>query len=308
MATLPHRPLGDSGLEVSVLALGSWQTYEHVPREQALAVMDAAREAGITFLDDARYNDRTGRAPIPTGYSEVLFGELFRASGWKRDEVIVSNKLWWEFWPEQSAEEELDGSLGRMGFDYLDLVYSWGWPEELEVAEVVRTIGALIASGKVRAWGIGNWAADAVAEAKRVAREDHLPPPCAAQLPYSLVHRGWVEGVDDDTPVVASSVLAGGVLSGKYSQPGVEGRLADRLDGGESQPTLEVADSLRELAARLDTTPAALAIAFCLAESRVASVLFGATNASQVEENARAVELLGRLGDADLADLRSIGA
>ena len=64
--------------------------------------MRAAMEAGINFLDDARYNDETGHAPIPTGYSEVVFGELFRAAGWRRDETVVSNKLWWEFWPDQS--------------------------------------------------------------------------------------------------------------------------------------------------------------------------------------------------------------
>ena len=117
-----HRPLGSSGIDVSVLSLGSWRTYEHIPREQGLAVMTAARECGIGFLDDARYDDETGNAPLPTGYSEVVFGELFRAAGWRRDEVVVANKLWWEFWPAQSAQQELDASLTRMGFDYVDLI------------------------------------------------------------------------------------------------------------------------------------------------------------------------------------------
>ena len=74
-------PLGNSGLEVSNLALGSWRTYERLPREAGMAVMGAAREAGISFLDDARYNDETGVAPLQTGYSEVVFGEFFRAAG-----------------------------------------------------------------------------------------------------------------------------------------------------------------------------------------------------------------------------------
>jgi aryl-alcohol dehydrogenase-like predicted oxidoreductase len=90
---MEHRPLGSSGLEVSALSLGSWRTFERIPRADGLAVMTAAREAGITFLDDARYDDETGKAPIPTGYSEVVFGELFRAAGWRRDEVVVANKL-----------------------------------------------------------------------------------------------------------------------------------------------------------------------------------------------------------------------
>ena len=78
---VPVVPLGRSELMVSRMALGSWRTYERISREQGLAVMRAGREAGITFLDDARYNDETGGAPIPTGYSEIVFGELFRAAG-----------------------------------------------------------------------------------------------------------------------------------------------------------------------------------------------------------------------------------
>ena len=81
---LPHRPLGASGIEVSVFALGSWRTYERIPREAGVAVLQAARDCGIDFLEVARYNDETWRAPIPTGYSEVVFGEVFRASGWPR--------------------------------------------------------------------------------------------------------------------------------------------------------------------------------------------------------------------------------
>src|SRR4051812_49949580 len=85
--------LGASGLEVSRLALGSWRTFERLSRDEGLAVMVAAREAGITFLDDARYNDETGRAPIPTGWSEVLFGRLFRRVGWRRGGGGVSHKV-----------------------------------------------------------------------------------------------------------------------------------------------------------------------------------------------------------------------
>ena len=130
---MESRQLGASELEVSRLSLGSWRTFERIGRDDGLAVMRAAREHGITFLDDARYNDETGRAPIPTGYSEVLFGELFRAAGWDRASTIVSNKLWWEFWPEQDAAAELDGSLGRMRFDHIDLIYANPPPDGLPV-------------------------------------------------------------------------------------------------------------------------------------------------------------------------------
>ena len=81
---MEQRRLGSSELSVSRLSLGSWRTFERIPRSGGLAVMRAAREHGFNFLDDARYNDETGHAPIPTGYSEILFGELFRATGWDR--------------------------------------------------------------------------------------------------------------------------------------------------------------------------------------------------------------------------------
>src|SRR5512146_1422665 len=144
---MPMSALGRSDLQVSRLALGSWRTYERISRDQGVRVMRAAREAGINFLDDARYNDETGTAPIPTGYSEVVFGELFRASGWRRDEVVVANKLWWEFWPRESAAQELEGSLRRMGFDHLDLAYAEVPPPGLEVEEVVESVGALVQAG-----------------------------------------------------------------------------------------------------------------------------------------------------------------
>jgi L-glyceraldehyde 3-phosphate reductase len=311
---LPQRRLGASELDVSVLSLGSWRTYEVIPREQAIAVLQAAREAGIDFLDDARYDDETGTAPLRTGWSEVLFGELLRGAGWPRDEVILANKLWWEFWPEQSAADELDGSLGRMGFDMIDLAYSAQLPEGLELADAVEQIGGLIASGKLRAWGVLNWDAAEITEAARVAGELGVPPPCAAQLAYSLVYRESVEGsdrtaamLDAGVSVVASATLAGGALSGKYREPEAQGRLTDRLDDPHLRAALEAATPLANLAERLDTTPAALAYAFALANPSVASVLFGATRPEQITENVAAVELLERLGADELAELRSIG-
>ena len=114
--------------------------------------MRAARERGINFLDDARYNDETGTAPMPTGYSEVVFGELFRGAGVRRDEVVVANKLWWEFWPEQSAAAELDGSLERMGFDHVDFIYANPPPPTVWRSRSWCGSAGLVAAGKARAW------------------------------------------------------------------------------------------------------------------------------------------------------------
>jgi aryl-alcohol dehydrogenase-like predicted oxidoreductase len=307
---IDKRALGASSLDVSRLALGSWRTFERIPHDQALAVMWAAREHGINFLDDARYDDETGTAPIPTGYSEVLFGELFRAAGWDRAATVVSNKLWWEFWPEQSAAAELEGSLSRMGFDYIDLIYANPPPDGLPVAEMVAAVAELIASGKARAWGIVNWEAGQFAEAITAASDQGAPAPCAAQLPYSLVARQWVEGPEmagalraSGAGVVASFVLAGGVLTGKYDDGG-----AGRADGDIAAPRYAAARErgrrLRAQATELGVNPAALAIAFALANPVVASVLFGATSPEQLAANAAALELdpglVDRVVEADL--------
>ena len=313
MPALPHRPLGSSGLEVSLFSLGSWRTFERIPREQGLAVMRAAREAGITFLDDARYNDETGNAPIPTGYSEVVFGELFRGAGWVREEVVVANKLWWEFWPEEDAAAELDGSLGRMGLDHIDLIYTMQPPQGLTIRQLVAQVAGLVSSGRARAWGIGNWPADALTEAVSAARSLAVPLPAAAQLPYSLVRPDWVRDstmetvlADADIGLVASYVLAGGTLTGKYLL-GESGRAAsDETPAAASGK--ERAAAVVELAREWNVTPASLAFSFVLGHPRLASVLFGATSPEQVRENVASLEVFQSLSDAQrrrLDDLAS---
>jgi L-glyceraldehyde 3-phosphate reductase len=311
---MERRALGSSGRRVSALSLGSWRTFERIPRESGIAVLEAARESGIDFLDDARYDDETGAAPISTGYSEVVFGELFRATGWKRDEVVVANKLWWEFWPEQSPAEELDGSLGRMGFDHLDLGYSAEPPAGLPLAELVGVVGELLASGKLLAWGVLNWKPELVAEASRLASAAGVAQPCAAQLPYSLAYPESVESpaiVDAlglaEAGVVASSVLAGGALSGKYAAGGT-GRLTEAADDPSRRRSLRVGEQLRVRADELGTTPSRLALAFALANPRVASVLFGATSPEQVRENTGALETLAALGEGGMQSLRELAS
>jgi aryl-alcohol dehydrogenase-like predicted oxidoreductase len=308
---LPHRPLGGSRLEASVLALGSWRTYERIPREQGVAVLQAARAAGLDTLEVARYNDETGRAPIPTGYSEVVFGELFRASGWPRDEATIATKLWWEFWP-QTPREEVAASLERTGLSRFDYVYSDPPPPELPLEQVVELVAGLVDEGLVEAWGIVNWPASRIAEAGRVAAARGLPAPCCAQLRYSLAQRSPVEDPEMEealdvcgASVVASFVLAGGILSGKYRANPAEGRMAGQLDDPRFAPAHATAERLQALAPEWGTTPAAIAVAYVLANPRVATVLFGATRPEQVAENRRAVELLEAVGAERLRALGS---
>src|ERR1700730_1490132 len=309
-----RRALGSSGIEVSSLSLGSWMTFEYLPKETGASVLATARASGIDFFDDARYDDHTGTAPIKTGYSEVVFGEIFRAADLKRERVVVANKLWWEFWPRESALDEVAGSLGRMGFDHLDLVYANPPPEGLGLPELVGSVGELLSSGKARSWGIVNWPARLIAEAVEVAARLGAPPPCAAQLPYSLVQRSPVEDEDmvevlrgSRIPVIASAVLAGGALTGKYASKEAKGRVANRLEEPRVRRALEPGERLRALAERIGAKPAALAIAYTLSNPDVASVLFGATSPAQVLDNVSAPALLASMDDEQLAQLRQIG-
>jgi aryl-alcohol dehydrogenase-like predicted oxidoreductase len=297
------------------MALGSWRTYERISRDQGIAVMRAAREAGINFLDDARYNDESGHAPLPTGYSEVIFGELFRAAGWRRDEVTVSEKLWWEFWPDETPTQELSGSLGRMGLDHVDLIYSEMPPSGVGLEEAVGMITGLIRAGAARAWGTLNWTPEQMERAWQIADREGVPGPAATQLPYSLVQREIVEdpgmrhlAATRDLAIVASYTLAGGVLTGKYDQDPQAGRASGTL--GQPQ-AVHAAAAGREVAALARDTgrdAAQLAMAFALLNPSVTTVLFGATRPEQVRANLGALAVADQLTQVERDRLSAIGA
>ena len=312
---MPVVPLGGSGIQVSRLALGSWRTFERIDRDRGVSVMTAARDAGITFLDDARYNDETGRAPIPSGYSEVVFGELFRAAGWRRADTVVANKLWWEFWPQETPAQELAGSLGRMRFDYIDLIYSERLPEDVTVDDAVGMIGGLIKAGHARAWGTLNWTPAQLEQAFQVAERAGVPGPSATQPAYSLVRRADVEDPQlqrlvtvRDLAIVASYTLAGGILTGKYDQDPAAGRAASTLDSPRWASAVAAGRDLAALARETSRDPANLAMAFALLNPSVTAVLFGATRPEQVTANVAALSVAESLSPDERARLTAIGA
>jgi L-glyceraldehyde 3-phosphate reductase len=311
---MPMTALGRSDLQVSRLALGSWRTYERISRDQGVRVMRAAREAGINFLDDARYNDETGHAPLPTGYSEVVFGELFRAAGWRRDEVVVSNKLWWEFWPDQSPAQELAGSLARMGLDHVDLIYSSALPDGVGVEDAVGMITGLIRAGAARAWGTFFWSPEQMERAWQIAERDGLPGPVATQPPYSLVRREVVDdpamrrlAADRGVAIVASYTLAGGILTGKYDEDPGAGRATGMIDQPQWASAVAAGRELAALARDIGEDPASLAMAFALLDPSVTTVLFGATRPEQVSANLGAIALAERLTPGERDPLAAVG-
>src|SRR5262245_23934138 len=273
--------------------------------------MAAAREAGIDFLDDARYDAETGRAPIPTGWSEVVFGELFRATGWVRDEVIVANKLWWEHWPAEDARAELDGSLARMGLEHVDLIYAVAPPAHLPMTELVDQVVGLIRSGRARAWGTCMWTVAQHIEALEVCEQSGVPAPAAAQMITSLVEherpddpdmrRAFVGG---PIALVASFVLAGGALTGKYLR-GEHGRV-DEHASPLNRAGNELAPDVVALAAQWSIPPSHVAFAYAFSHPFLASVLFGARSVGQVTENVAAYATFESLDPEQLAAVRRL--
>ena len=241
-AALPHRRLGGSEIEVSRIALGSWRTFERMPRADAERLLAYALGRGIDFLDDARYDDETGKAPIPTGYSEVLFGELLRAVGADPAALTISNKLWWEFWPGQDAIGEVEASLQRMGLERLGLLYSSTLPAEVPVPVAVEQIAAVLATGRVGAWAVVNWsaadlaAATAEARGRRSRRRARRSCRTAWPGPTGSRTRPWSDALAAaGASLIPSAALAGGALSGKYAD-GAAGRLSDELNDPRRPP------------------------------------------------------------------------
>ena len=311
---MEFRKLGNSGITVSALSLGSWLTFEYIDEREALSVIARGIDGGIDFLDDARYDDRTGKAPLATGYSEVVFGRLLRKGGWKRESLVVANKLWFEFYPKEDLAAELDGSLTRLEMDYLDIVYCTELPKSLPLIDMLQQVDDLITSGKLRAWGILNWPMDKIEEACRLATAEGLRLPCAAQLPYSIVQRTPVEDPQTERvcdtrriSIVASYSLHGGLLSGKYNRAATNAnRRLDQaqLDDLRRRGMLEKATQAAAIARELGCAPAQLAFAYCLKNSHVASVLFGAKTVKQIEENLGVLNILRAVDEQVLTRLR----
>jgi aryl-alcohol dehydrogenase-like predicted oxidoreductase len=184
-----------------------------------------------------------------------------------------------------------------MGFDYVDLIYANPPPQRLPVAEMVGAVGELLRAGKARTWGIVNWEAGQFQQAVDAAAAQGLPAPCAAQLPYSLVRRDWVESPEMDAVlsasgagVVASFSLAGGILTGKYDSGG-RGRSAAEIGDPRVAVAREQGRRLKALADELGSTAGALAIAFAFANPAVVTVLFGATSPVQIADSVRALDV-----------------
>ncbi|MBL8117524.1 MAG: aldo/keto reductase [Anaerolineae bacterium] len=321
---MEYRRLGKSGLKVSALSFGSWVTFgNQVDVDKAVGCMTAAYDAGVNFFDNAE-----GYAG---GQSEIVMGETLKRVGWRRDSYVVSSKV---FFGSQNnptptqrglsrkhVVEACHQALERLQLDYLDLYFCHRPDPETPIEETVRAMTELILRGDVLYWGTSEWSAQEIMEAYSVAREHHLIPPTMEQPQYHLFHRKRVEdeysrlyeGIGMGTTIW--SPLASGLLSGKYNNgipqdsrlmlPGYEW-LKQMMESETWQKRLVAVRELATVADEIGTTLPRLAIAWCLKNPHVSTVITGASRSEQVVENMAAMDVVPLLTDDVMAKIESV--
>lgn len=306
-----YRHLGRCGLKVSELSFGSWVTYgNQVDLAAARELMAAAYDAGVNFFDNAEV--------YAHGRSEEIMGAVLGELGWPRIRYVVSTKFYWGFRTGVNDDNTLnrkyllaaiDGSLARLRLDFVDLVYCHRPDPTTPIEETVWAMHDIIASGRALYWGTSEWSAEQIRAAWEIADRRNLHQPVVEQPQYNLFHRRRVE--QEYAPLYPSiglglttwSPLASGLLTGKYRH-GVpafsRGTLPNYafLREGLTDPTKnEIVARLEGVARELDCTLAQLALAWCLRNPNVSSVITGATRVEQLNENLHAIEVAGKLGD-----------
>jgi voltage-dependent potassium channel beta subunit len=310
---MEYRRLGKSGLQVSALSLGAWVTFgKQIDNEIAESCMHTAYENGINFFDNAE--------AYAEGQAETVMGGILRKSGWSRDTYLVSSKVFWGGKkPNQSGlcrkhvMEACEAALRRLQLDYLDLFFCHRPDPDTPIEETVRAMNTLIEQGKVLYWGTSEWSAREIQEAQGVADRLNLIGPTMEQPQYNLLHRDKVE--TEFAPLYASahglgttiwSPLASGLLTGKYNDGIPEGsrlshesmkwlRDAMQKDPKEWESRLNKCRAVGKVASDLGVPTAGLALAWCLLNKNVSTVILGASRASQITENLKALEIVPKL-------------
>jgi voltage-dependent potassium channel beta subunit len=309
---MQYRRLGRSGVRVSALSLGSWVTYHNqVGTDAAVEMLAAAFDAGVNFYDNAEV--------YASGHSETIMGQALKRLGWPRLNYLVSTKFYWGL--DRSGEgvnrkdtlnrkylmQAIDGSLRRLGLEHVDLVYCHRPDPHTPIEETVRAMSDMITQGKALYWGTSEWSAADIRAAWEIAERHHLHKPVMEQPQYHLLHRKRVEQEyarlyeDIGLGLTTWSPLASGLLTGKYRDGVPEGSRATVegyafLREGLTDPARNAAvAALAGIAREIDATPAQLALAWCLRNPRVSTVIMGASRVQQLHDNLRALEVLPRL-------------
>ena len=314
---MPHRRLGRSGLQVSVLSFGSWVSFgTQLDTGLARDCLAAARDAGVNFFDNAE--------AYAGGESERIMGDAISELGWARSDYVISTKVFWGLSNTPNMSNTLnrkyllhaiDGSLERLGLDFVDLLFCHRPDPNTPIEETVWAMSDIIDRGQALYWGTSEWSADDIRAAWEIAERHHLRKPVMEQPQYNLFERRKVEREyarlydEIGLGLTTWSPLASGVLTGKYLDGIPEGSRA-ALKGYEwLKPAVsdevrnEQVRSLKGIADRLSCSLSQLAIAWCATNPNVSTVITGASRPEQVVENMGAVDVLAQLTPDVLAEI-----
>ncbi|MEC0267258.1 aldo/keto reductase [Paenibacillus anseongense] len=292
-----YRNLGTSGLEVSVLGLGTNAFGGRADKQTSIRVLHHAVDNGITFIDTA--NIYTGTK------SEEIIGEAFEG---RRHEVLLATKVGIQLGEgpnsrgssRQHILKELEGSMRRLRTDYIDLYQIHVFDPKTPLDETLRALDDLVTSGKVRYVGASNYAAWQMMKALSISEKERLVKYVSVQPGYSLVDRGVEREllpfcVDQGIGIIPYFPLAGGILTGKYSGGSVPS--GSQLDVNPNfvrrvnSARVEQGEQVAKIASEIGTSATALSLAWLLHQPAVSTVIAGATREYQIDENLKAVNL-----------------
>jgi len=303
--------MGNTGLQLSVLSLGSWISFhKQINDSVADELMGIAYDNGINFFDNAEV--------YALGQSEKMMGRVLKNKNWDRTSYTISSKAFWgwrgkENKPNQSGLsrkhliEACHEALQRLQVDYLDLYFCHRPDKHVPIEEVVWTMHHLIQQGKILYWGTSEWSGVEIMEAHRVAHQFGLIAPSVEQPQYNLFERKKLEnefGMIFKTVGMGTTIwspLANGLLSGKYndgipedSRFGLKG--FDWLkDKWIKDDLLEKVKQLAALSNELDISLAELSIAWCIKNPNVTTAILGATRKEQLLQNLRSLDAVVKL-------------
>ncbi len=315
-----YRHLGRAGIQVSELSFGSWVTFHNqTDLDLTVELMTTAYDAGINFFDNAEvYAD---------GHSEEIMGAALKKLGWRRGSYLVSTKLYWGLHDNPNEKNTLNrkyllegiaGSLKRLDMDYVDILFCHRPDPTTPIEETVWAMHNIIERGQALYWGTSEWEASQVIEALEIAEQRNLHKPVAEQPVYNLFQRHRF-GADYELVYkehgygsTTWSPLASGLLTGKYKEgipEGSRGSLAgyDWLAKELTDPgRVAKVEALRPLARDMGAKLAQFALAWCLQNPHVSTVLTGASRVEQLRENLKALQFADQFTPAIMEEIDRI--
>ncbi len=318
---MEYRRLGKSGLQVSALSFGSWVTFGHqIGNNVAEECMKVAYDNGINFFDNAE--------TYASGKSEVVMGNILKKMNWDRTTYVVSSKVFWGGkLPNQIGlsrkhiVEACNAALKRLHVEYLDLYFCHRPDKNTPIEETVRAMNTLIQQGKILYWGTSEWSAQEIMEAYGIARQYNLIPPTMEQPQYNMFHRERFEVEynrlysEIGLGTTIWSPLASGLLTGKYNDGTPNDTrinlsnmefLKEGIIGETAKHKIEKVKKLAKLASDLNTTLPRLALAWCLKNNNVSTVITGASKVEQLKDNLQAMEVVEKITEDVMLEIENI--